>query len=72
MYPSKPNRQYYNMTPAEILRSMSDVELDRNARKGAPLAVMEQAYRHSLREAWNDNNTQRSDFERTVMVEGGL
>jgi hypothetical protein len=72
MYPSKPNRKLYNMTPAEILRSMSDTELDRNARKGAPLAVMEQAYRHNLREAWNDNNTQRSDFERTVMVEGGL
>ena len=72
MYPSKPNRKLYNMTPAEILRSMSDAELDRNARKGAPLAIMEQAHRHSLREAWNDNNTHRSDFERTVMVEGGL
>jgi hypothetical protein len=63
---------YKGMTAAEIIRHMPDVELDRNARRGAPMAIFEQAYRHNMQEAWNTNNTERSDFERTVMVEGGI
>ena len=40
-------RMYQNMTVVEILRSMSDAELDRNARRGGKGAIQEQAYRRS-------------------------
>jgi len=66
------NRQYYNMTEAEILRSLSDNDINKFARRGAPNAILEQAHRLNLREAWNAHNDELSDFERTILVEGGI
>lgn len=68
----KPNRQLYNLSEAEILRSLSDSDIARFANRGAPLAILEQAYRHNLHDAWQDHNTERSDFERTCMAESEM
>ena len=65
-------KQYHNMTQAEIIRSLPDGILNRYAKRGAPNAVMEQAYRHNLIEAWNAHPDELSDFERAILVEGGL
>lgn len=65
----KPNRQYYNMTEAEILRSLSDNDVNKFARRGAPNAIMEQAYRHNLRDAWEHSCDGLSDFEAAIRIE---
>ena len=65
-------KQYYNMTSAEIVRSLTDSEVNRYARRGARDAILEQSYRQNIRDAWDEGNDELSDFERQIMVEGGI
>ena len=69
MYPQKHSKKYYNMTEAEILRSLPDHDINRFAKRGAPNAIMEQAYRETLTEAWSHSCDWISDFEATIRAE---
>lgn len=63
---------YKGMTQADIVRSLSDIEINKFAKRGAPNAIMEQAYRVQLRTSLDEHNTERSEFERTCMIEAEM
>jgi len=69
MYPKHQPTKYYNMTEAEILRTLPDNDINKFARRGAPNAIMEQAYRNSLQEAWTHSADWISDFEAAIRIE---
>ena len=63
--------RYQGMTPAEIVRGMSDGELARNARKGAPMAIYEQAYRLNAAEIY-EHADELSEFESSILIEAEI
>jgi len=69
MYKKHHSRKYYNMSEAELLRTLPDKDINKFARRGAPNAIMEQAYRRSLAEAWLHSADWISDFEAALRIE---
>jgi len=63
---------YKGMSPAEIIKNMPDAELAKNARRGAEMAIYELGYRLNAPEKYNENCCQRSEFERTCMIEADM
>jgi len=59
-------RMYQNMTVAEILRIMSDAELDRNARRGGKGAIQKQAYRRSGATTLPFSKVSRENIEKAI------
>jgi len=64
--------RYKGMTPAEIIRNMPNAELARCAKRGAEMAIYELGYRLNAPAKYNDNCCQRSEFERTCMIEADM
>lgn len=62
-------RRFQGMTQAEILRSLSDNEINKYAKRGAQGAIMEQAYRINFLQSLTESNDTCSEFERCCMIE---